>query len=187
MCTTCSECVTDVYVGVKTHLCNVHTLPCTSAQNTCSKVHVTLTAGCAHERPCIYACTCMHIHMGAYAPWGDWPIQRAAVYIDGPPFARPHEGRANPSGPSARGPITPCGLAAGGAVFIGMRVPNLTGTTALTTGWLIFNFPIVLIGNIIFHSQYLLLLFTCHRWYPHAIQPGTLTFHHQPTTKTQIQ
>ena len=57
----------DVYVGVKTHLCNVHTLPCTSAQNTCSKVHVTLTAGCAHTRPCIYACTCMHMHMGAYA------------------------------------------------------------------------------------------------------------------------
>jgi len=24
MCTTCSECVTDVCVGVKTHLCNVH-------------------------------------------------------------------------------------------------------------------------------------------------------------------
>ena len=123
-----------MYVGVKTHLCNVHTLPCTSAQNTCSKVHVTLTAGCAHERPCIYACTCMHIHMGAYAPWGDWPIQRAAVYIDGPPFARPHEGRANPSGPSARGPITPCGLAAGGAVFIRVRVPNLTCTITSHNG-----------------------------------------------------
>jgi len=67
MCTTCSECVTNVYVGVKTHLCNVHTLPCTSAQNTRSKVHVTLTAGCAHTRPCIYACTCMHMHMDAYA------------------------------------------------------------------------------------------------------------------------
>jgi len=67
MCTTCSECVTDVYVGVKTHLCNVHALPCTSAQNTCSKGHVTLTAGCAHTRPCIYACTCMYMHMGAYA------------------------------------------------------------------------------------------------------------------------
>ena len=33
----------DVYVGVKTQLCNIHTCPCTSAQNTC-KVHVTLTA-----------------------------------------------------------------------------------------------------------------------------------------------
>ena len=66
MCTTCSECVTDVYFGVKTHLCNEHTLPCTGAQNTSFKVHVTLTAGCAHTRPCIYACTCMHMHMGAY-------------------------------------------------------------------------------------------------------------------------
>ena len=28
----------DVYVGVETHLCNVRTCPCTSAQNTC-KVH----------------------------------------------------------------------------------------------------------------------------------------------------
>ena len=33
----------DVYVGGKTHLCNIHTCPCPSAQNTC-KVHVTLTA-----------------------------------------------------------------------------------------------------------------------------------------------
>ena len=41
MCTTCSECVSDVYVGLKTHLCNIHTRPCTSAHNTC-KVHVTL-------------------------------------------------------------------------------------------------------------------------------------------------
>ena len=62
MCTTCSECITDVYVGVKRHLCNVHTCPCTSAQNTCSKVHVTLTAGRAHTRPCIYACTCMCVY-----------------------------------------------------------------------------------------------------------------------------
>jgi len=67
MCTTCSECVTDVYVGVKTHLCNVHTSPCTSVQNTCSKVHTTPTAGRVHTRPCIYAYTCMHVHMGAYA------------------------------------------------------------------------------------------------------------------------
>ena len=66
-CTTYSECVTDVYVGVKPHMCNVHTIPYISAQNTYSKVHVTLTAGCAHTRPCIYACTCMHMHMGAYA------------------------------------------------------------------------------------------------------------------------
>ena len=34
----------DVYNGVKTHQCNVHTCQCTSAQNSCSKVHATLTA-----------------------------------------------------------------------------------------------------------------------------------------------
>ena len=33
----------DMYVGVKTHPCNIHTRPCTSAHNTC-KVHVTLTS-----------------------------------------------------------------------------------------------------------------------------------------------
>ena len=43
MCTTCSECVADVYFGVKTLLCNIHTRPCTSAHNTC-KVYVALTA-----------------------------------------------------------------------------------------------------------------------------------------------
>ena len=79
MCTRCSECVTDVYAGIKTHLCSVHTLPCTSAQNTCSKVHVTPTAGCAHTRPCIYACTCMHMHMGAYASPRHRPTRRGAA------------------------------------------------------------------------------------------------------------
>ena len=49
---------TDVYVGVKTHLCNVHTYPCTSAQNTC-KVHATLTAKEMH----IY----IYLHTYAYA------------------------------------------------------------------------------------------------------------------------
>ena len=91
MCTTCSECVPDVYVGVKTHLCNIHTRPCTSVHNTC-KVHVTLIAKkctyiytythmythtyahentCAHRphaealipRPTIYAQICIHIHI----------------------------------------------------------------------------------------------------------------------------
>ena len=47
MCTTYSECVADVYVGVKTHLCNIHTRPCTSAHNTC-KVLVALTAKKMH-------------------------------------------------------------------------------------------------------------------------------------------
>ena len=37
----------DAYVGVKPHLCNIHTCPCTSAQNTC-KVYVTLTAKKMH-------------------------------------------------------------------------------------------------------------------------------------------
>ena len=78
MCTTCSECVTDVYVGVKTHLCNVHTLPCTRAQNTCSKVHVTWVRTRAQDTVrhakapspgpfiCTYVCTCMRMHTRAH-------------------------------------------------------------------------------------------------------------------------
>ena len=89
-CTTCSECVTDVYVGVKTHLCNVHTRPCTSAQNTCSKVHETLTAGCVHTRPCIYACTCMHTHMGAYVRPRHRPTRRGATTRTLHPRIRAH-------------------------------------------------------------------------------------------------
>ena len=61
MCTTCSECVADVYVGVKTHLCNIHTCPCTSAQNTC-KVHATPTA-----KKCTYIYTYTHMHTHTYA------------------------------------------------------------------------------------------------------------------------
>jgi len=60
MCTTCSECVTDVYVGVKTPLCNVHTRPCTSAQNTCSSACNT------HCRPCTYAPMHIRVHMHAH-------------------------------------------------------------------------------------------------------------------------
>jgi len=52
----------DVYVGVKTHLCNIHTCPCTSAQNTCSKVHATLTA-----KECTYVYTYTHMHTHTYA------------------------------------------------------------------------------------------------------------------------
>jgi len=48
----------DVYVGVKTYLCNVHTCPCTSVQNNCSKVHVTLTA-----KKCTYI---LYIYMSAH-------------------------------------------------------------------------------------------------------------------------
>jgi len=52
----------DVYVGVKPHLCNVHTCPCTSAQKTCSKVHATLTA-----IKCTYIYTYTHMHTHTYA------------------------------------------------------------------------------------------------------------------------
>jgi len=50
----------DVYVGVKTHLCNIHIRPCTSAQNTC-KVHVILTA-----KKCTYIYTYTHTYTHAY-------------------------------------------------------------------------------------------------------------------------
>ena len=66
MCTTYSECFADVYVGVKTHLCNIHNCPCTSAHNTC-KVHVALTAKKMHIyiylHKYVYACTCTRKHM----------------------------------------------------------------------------------------------------------------------------
>ena len=61
MCTTCSECVADMYIVVKTHLCNIHTHPCTSAHNT-SKVYVTLTA-----KTCTYIYTYAHMYTHAYA------------------------------------------------------------------------------------------------------------------------
>jgi len=51
----------DVYVGVKTHLCNIHSCPCTSAQNTC-KVHVTLTT-----KKCTYIYTYTHMHTHTHA------------------------------------------------------------------------------------------------------------------------
>ena len=51
----------DVYVGVKTHLCSVHTCPCTSVQNTCSKVHATLTA-----KKCTHIYTHAHMHTHTY-------------------------------------------------------------------------------------------------------------------------
>jgi len=51
----------DVYVGVKIHLCNIHTCPCPSAQNTC-KVHATLTA-----KKCTYIYTYTHTYTHTYA------------------------------------------------------------------------------------------------------------------------
>ena len=62
MCTTCSECVADVYVGVKTHLFNIHTRSCTSAHNTC-KAHVTLTAKKMHIYIYLHTRTHTHIHI----------------------------------------------------------------------------------------------------------------------------
>ena len=66
MCTTYSECVADAYFGVKTHLCNIHTRPCTSAHNTC-KVHVTLNAKKKHIyiylHTYVYAYICTRKHM----------------------------------------------------------------------------------------------------------------------------
>jgi len=52
----------DMNVGVKTHLCNVHTCQCTGAQDTCSKVHATLTA-----KECTYVYTYTHTHTHTYA------------------------------------------------------------------------------------------------------------------------
>jgi len=52
----------DAYVSIKTHLCNIHTCPCASAQNTCSKVHATLTA-----KKCTYIYTYTHMHTHTYA------------------------------------------------------------------------------------------------------------------------
>jgi len=54
--------VADMYVGVKTHLCNVHTWPWTSARNTCSKVHATLNA-----KKFTYTYTYTHMHTYTYA------------------------------------------------------------------------------------------------------------------------
>ena len=55
----------DVYVGVKAHLCNIHTCPCTSAQNTC-KVHATLSAKIIHTYIYLHTyvlCTRKHMRM----------------------------------------------------------------------------------------------------------------------------
>ena len=86
-----------------------------------------------------------------------------------------------------RGPITPCGLAARGAVLIRVRTPNLTYTRHHPMDWLIFNFLIALIGDIIFLSLCLLLWCILHKWYSHAPQPCAPTVDHQPTTKSRIE
>ena len=63
MCTTRSECVCRcVRRCNKKNLFNVHTCPCTSAQNTCSNVQATLTA-----KKCTYLYTYTHMHTHTYA------------------------------------------------------------------------------------------------------------------------
>ena len=50
-----------LYVDVTKNLCNIYTCTCTGAQNTCSKVHATLTAKNAYIH--IHTHICIHIHM----------------------------------------------------------------------------------------------------------------------------
>jgi len=56
----------NVYVGVKTHLCNILTCLCTSAQNTC-KVHATLTVKNAHTYIPTHTCIRIHMHTKTHA------------------------------------------------------------------------------------------------------------------------
>jgi len=90
---------------------------------------------CVRIYRCGCMCICLHVHV--------WVSMY--VYVCG--HMSMH----------VRGPITPCGLAAGGAVFIRVRTPNLTGTLCHPTGWLISNFLIALTRDIIFLSQCRLL------------------------------
>ena len=83
MCTTCSECVADVYVGVKSHLCNIHTRPCTSAHNTC-EVHVTLTA-----KKCTYIYTYTQKYTHAYAHKNTCACMTPSTYYRGGPVPLP--------------------------------------------------------------------------------------------------
>ena len=56
MCTQCSECVRRCVCWCQNTLCNIHISTCTSAQDTCFKVHVALTAKNS-------TCTCACAHM----------------------------------------------------------------------------------------------------------------------------
>ena len=74
----------DVYVGVKTHLCNIHTCPYTSAQNTW-KVHVTLTAKNTHIYIPTHIRVHIHMHMKTHAhawhhPHAEALILRPTIY-----------------------------------------------------------------------------------------------------------
>jgi len=117
---------------------------------------------CIYIHICIYICIYVYMYVSMY------------MYVCGHLFMY------------VRGPITPCGLAAGGAVFITGRTPNLTGTRRRPTDWLISNFLIALTGDIIFYSQCLLLWCILHKWYSHATQPCAPTVDHQITTKSRI-
>ena len=75
----------DVYVGVKTHLCKVHTGPCTSAQSTCSKVHATLIAKNAHIHIPTPICIRIHMYTNTHAhalhrPHAEALILRPTIY-----------------------------------------------------------------------------------------------------------
>ena len=90
---------------------------------------------------------------------------------------------------SARGPITSCGLAAGGAVFIRVRVPNLTGTTVSQYGLVDLQLPYS--SDRQYHIP---LSESVTAVYPLPLVPSctptsrtSVTVDHQPTTRAQIQ
>jgi len=62
MYTTCSECIRRCVRWCKNTPVCVYTCPCTCTQNTCSKVHATLTA-----KKCKYIYTYTHMHTHTYA------------------------------------------------------------------------------------------------------------------------
>jgi len=87
----------------------------------------------------------------------------------------------------ARDPITSRGLAAGGAVFIRVRVPNLNGTTASQYGLVDLQLPYSSDREHHIPLSESATVFTLYNWYPHAPQPGVPNVDHQPTTRTRIQ
>jgi len=68
----------DVYVGVKTHLCNIHTCSCTTAQNTC-KVHASLTAKNAHIYIPSHIYIRIHMHTNAHTHTWHCPHTEALI------------------------------------------------------------------------------------------------------------
>jgi len=85
MQTTWSECVADVYVGVKTHLCNVYTCPCTGPQNICAKCMQHSLQKNAHIYILTQICIRIHMHTNTHAhawhrPHAEAPILRLTIY-----------------------------------------------------------------------------------------------------------